>query len=807
MTTMPKPSPMQVQKRNGEFQDVSFDKITKRIKLECENLNIDPILIAQRICSQIKNKITTSEIDEFTARVSAARITSHPDYGVLASRILISNYHKIHKRMNLYKFTDKVEKMYNYKDAKNNKIQLLSDSYYKTVTDNSDFFNNLIDYKKDYRFDYFGYKTLEKSYLHKCDGVCVESPQDMILRVSIGIHGNDLERVKESYGLMSDKYFTHASPSLFNAGSPDPQFLSCFLLGVDDDLNSIYKSYGDCARISKRAGGIGVHVSSLRAKNSIIKGTNGESSGLVPVCRQYNMTAVHVNQGGRRKGSIAVYLEPHHPDIMDFLELKRPHGDEESRARDIFPAMWISDLFMKRVEKNEMWSTFSPDETPTNLADVFGDEYEALYLEYESDGLYREQIPARTIWKAIVDCQVESGTPYIGYKDAVNRKNNQQHYGVIKSSNLCIEINEVSTADEYACCTLSSVCLPEFVNVVKNEHAGDAVGDSVNKDAVNTYIFDFEKLSKVVGVVTRNLNRIVDLNKYPTPETEKSNQLHRPLGIGVQGLADVFMKCHIPYDSQVAAELNKLIFETMYHAAVSASCKLAQETEAYSTFKGSPMSKGIFQFDMWDVCPSDRYDWDALRKDVMAHGVRNSLLMALMPTASTSQIMGNVESFEAYQSNIFKRKTLAGNFVVVNKYLINELIELDLWSDEMKNKIIANDGSVKNISEIPDEIKDVYKTIWEMSNKTYIDMAADRGAFVCQSQSMNLWMKEPNFKSISSMHMYAWKKGLKTGQYYLRSQPPSDPQQFTIDPALMKLEEEKKAKFVCTDDVCVSCSG
>ena len=804
MQTMTRPSSMKVQKRDGNYEEISFDKITRRIKNLCDDLDIEPILISQVICSQINDKITTSDIDEFTARVAAAKCTTHPDYGKLASRILISNYHKNHKRMNLYKFTEKVEKMFHYKDKRNNKIRLLSQEYYDIVMKHKEFFNNLVDYAKDYKFDYFGYKTLEKSYLYKCDDVCVESPQDMILRVCIGIHGDDLPRVKESYSLMSDKFFTHASPSLFNAGSPYQQYLSCFLLGVDDTLESIYQSYFDCAMISKRAGGIGVHVSDLRSKNSVIKGTNGESSGLVPVCRQYNMTAVHVNQGGRRKGSIAVYIEPHHSDIMEFLDLRLPHGDEESRARDIFPALWISDLFMKRVENDEMWCLFSSSEIPTKLTEVYGEEYERLYLQYESEGLYRKRIPARMIWRAIIKCQIESGTPYIGYKDAVNRKNNQNHYGVIKSSNLCIEINEVSTADEYACCTLSSLCLPEFVQVVKKEFAKDL--QCVNEDEQYKYIFDFNKLIEVVKVVTRNLNRIIDINEYPTPQTKKSNMLHRPLGIGVQGLADVFMKCRMPYDSKQAKELNKLIFESIYYGAVCMSNQLAKEEKPYSTFEGSPMSKGIFQFDMWDVKPSDRYDWDCLRKDVMEHGVRNSLLVALMPTASTSQIMGNVESFEPYQSNIFKRQTLAGTFVVVNKYMVNDLMELGLWSDEMKNKIIASSGSIQHIDTIPENIKAIYKTIWEMSNKTYIDMSADRGAFVCQSQSLNLWMKSPTFKNMSSMHMYAWKKGLKTGQYYLRSQPAVDPQQFTIDPEIMKIERKKKV-IECTDDVCVVCSG
>lgn len=805
MLKMPSQKTMRVKKRSGEYQDVSFDKITKRIRNECDGLDIDPIVIAQKICSQLMDNITTSEIDEYTARVAASKITSHPDFGKLALRIAISNCHKTHRTMGLHRFSDKVEKMYHYRDVKNNHIKLLSDDYYKVVMDNKDFLDNLIDYKKDYKFDYFGFKTLEKGYLYKCDGIPVESPQDMILRVAIGIHMTDMDKVKESYSLMSDKYFTHASPTLFNAGSDFQQYLSCFLLGVDDSLHHIYKSYYDCAMISKRAGGIGVHISDLRGNGSLIKGTNGESSGLVPVARQYNMTAVHVNQGGRRKGSIALYLEPHHPDVMEFLELKLPHGSEEHRARDIFPAMWISDLFMERVEKDEMWSLFSPNEIPQSLNDVYGDEYRKLYLEFEEKGLYRKRIPARHIWKAITKCQIESGTPYIGYKDHVNNKNNQTHYGTIKSSNLCIEINEVSTADEYACCTLSSICLPTFVNKIKNDMADGVDEDMVvNKDDEYTYVFDFEKLMEVVGVVIHNLNNIVDINEYPTPETKKSNMLHRPLGMGVQGLADTFMKCRVAYDSEKAAVLNKKIFETMYYAAVKKSNELAQRDGSYETFEGSPMSKGIFQFDMWGVKPT-RYNWDELKEQVKTTGLRNSLLLALMPTASTGQIMGNTESFEACHSNIYKRQTLAGTFIVVNKYLIHDLIKLGLWNDEMKDKIIANNGGIQNIPEIPDNIKEIYKTVWEMSNRTYIDMSADRGAFVCQSQSLNLYVKDPTYKKLTSMHMYGWKKGLKTGQYYLRSESAIDPQQFTIDPEMLKIKEKKK--FVCTDDVCTMCSG
>jgi ribonucleoside-diphosphate reductase alpha subunit len=803
---MTKPNAMKVVKRDGRSEEVSFDKITRRIRNECEDLEIEPILVAQKICSQIYNNIKTSELDDYTARIAAAMYTNHPDFGKLASRIFISNYHKIHKRMGLFKFSDKVEKLYHYVNKKNHKMKLLSDEFYQIVQENKNFLDNLVDYKKDYKFDYFGYKTLEKSYFLRCDDTCIETPQDLLMRVSIGLHGNDMIMVKNSYTYMSEKYFTHASPTMFNAGTPYPQLLSCFLFGVDDTLESIYQSYYDCAMISKRAGGIGGHLSDLRSKGSIIKGTNGESSGLVPVCKQYNQTALHVNQGGRRNGSIAVYLEPHHPDVLSFLKLKLPSGSEEERARDLFYAMWISDLFMERVEKDEMWSLFSPDEVPEKLTEVWGEEYRSLYEKYEREKLYREQVPARLIFRAICKSQIETGTPYMCYKDSVNRKSNQQHYGTIKSSNLCTEIMEVSNADEYACCTLSSICLPEFAEKIKKSLIKPRLDHIIHEDDEYYYTFDYEKLLMITEMVTINLNKIIDINKYPLDKTEKSNKLHRPLGIGVQGLADTFLKLRLPYDSEKAREVNKHIFETMYYSAMRTSHQLACQDGPYPTFHGSPLSKGIFQFDMWKVSPSNRYDWEELRANVQKDGVRNSLLLAPMPTASTSQIQGNVESFEPYQSNIFKRQTLAGTFVVVNKYLIQDLLDLNLWSETLKNQIIANDGSVQNISEIPDNIKALYKTIWEMSNKVYIDMSADRGAFICQSQSLNLWMATPDTNKLYNMHMYAWKKGLKTGQYYLRSQPASDPQQFTIDPSLFDIKA-KNTKVVCNEEVCTSCSA
>jgi ribonucleoside-diphosphate reductase alpha subunit len=780
---------MKIRKRNGSLEIVCFDKITNRIKkLSADLTSFDPDEIAQQVCARLYNGIKTSELDDYTCRLCASMYTINPEYGTLASRIYVSNMHKNSKSLGLISFSDKTEYMYRFVDKQNNKIQLLSDRYYDVVMANKNYFNNLITYEKDYLFDYFGLKTLERSYLNKCNGVCIESPQDMIMRVAIGLHFDDLDSVKESYKYMADKYFTHASPTLFNAGSQNPQLLSCFLLGVDDTLESIYKSYSDCAMISKRAGGIGVHISSLRAKDSIIKGTNGKSSGLVPVCRQYNMTAEHVNQGGKRQGSIALYLEPHHSDVMEFLELKKNNGNEKDRARDLFYGLWVSDLFMQRVKDDKQWSLFSPDRCPL-LNECYGDEYNKLYHDYEENKMYSKQLPARDVWKAVVASQIESGTPYIAYKDSVNKKSNQKHYGVIKSSNLCMEIMEYSDESEYACCTLASICLPEFVDE-------------------KTHTFDFHKLEKVVAIITNNLNKVIDINEYPVPETKLSNMRHRPLGIGVQGLADAFIKMRYAYDSPEAHKLNKLIFETMYYSAVKKSCQIAQKDGHYETFHGSPMSLGQFQFDLWGVKPdSNRYDWEALRQDVMKHGTRNSLLIALMPTASTSQILGNNEMFEPYQSNIYKRQTLAGTFIVVNKYLIADLIKLGIWSVELKDKIIAHNGSVQAIEEIPLNIRVLYKTIWEVSNKTYIDMAAERSPYICQSQSMNLWLQSPTYRSITSMQMYAWERGLKTGQYYLRSQGSVEAQQFTIDPKILELKPASKKEFVCLEDVCTMCSS
>jgi ribonucleoside-diphosphate reductase alpha subunit len=809
-----RPLIMNVTKRDGVREDVSFDKITTRVRYLCDGLSIDPISIAQKICSQIYDGVPTSEIDDFIARVSAAKYTDHPDYGTLASRMVVSNQKKLLDTMKLSTFTSRTEMMYQYRQKGRGKerIKLLGDDYFQIVTKNKDFLNNLIDYEKNSLFDYFGYKTMEKGYLYKCDDMCIETPQDMLLRVSIGIHGDNMELVSETYSNMSDKKFTHASPTLFNSGAGNNQLLSCFLLGVEDSLEGIFKSMTDCAMISKRAGGIGVHVSALRANNSMIKGTNGRSSGITPVARTYNQTAELVNQGGKRKGSIALYMEPHHADILDFLQLKLPNGVETKRARDIFPALWVSDLFMQCVKSDGVWYLFSDDDLPTSLTSVWGDDYKRLYDEYVEKKLFRESIPARIIWEAVVKSQTETGTPYIGYKDAVNRKNNQNHYGTIRSSNLCIEINEYSDEKEYACCTLASICLPEFVI---HTSIGDTPPESsidsyvVHSDRTGTYSFNMKELRSIVGIVTRNLDKIIDINEYPVEETRLSNELHRPLGIGVQGLADAFMKCRIAYDSDKAKELNKRIFETMYYAAIDSSNKLAVESGSYPTFTGSPMERGVFQFDMWKVTPSDVYDWNSLRTRVMTTGLRNSLSIALMPTASTSQIMGNSECFEPYQSNIFKRQTLAGSFVVINKYLLQELIQMGVWDITMKNSIIENGGSIQNINNIPEEIRKRYKTIWEMSNKVYIDMAADRGAFVCQSQSMNLWVSNPTMRTLSSMHMYAWTKGLKTGSYYLRSQPAVDAQQFTIDPSIMDIRQETRQKRVmeCTDDICVSCSG
>lgn len=749
---------MRVLKRTNISEEVSFDKIKTRInKLQIMDPslnNTDSIKITQKVIAHLFDNIKTEKIDEISANICSSLVTEHPEYVILGSRIIISNNHKNTKNT----YGEKLKKLVDN--------GLVSTELLKIYNNNKDIIEETIDYNKDYNFDYFGFKTLEKSYLQNIDGVIFERIQDMLMRVSLGIHKNDIEEVVRTYNNMSDKYFIHASPTLYNAGTNNPQLLSCFLLGIDDSIDGIYKCLSDCASISKWAGGIGLHISNVRSSGSNIKGTNGQTSGIVPMLRVFNSTARYVNQGGKRLGSFAIYIEPHHSDILEFLELKKNHGLEEERARDLFYAIWISDLFMNRVKNNEEWSLFSSDECP-NLENVYGKEYEELYLKYESEGKARKTISAQQLWFKICISQIETGTPYLLFKDTVNRKSNQKNYGVIKSSNLCTEITEYSDHKEYACCTLSSICLPSFLNIDKT--------------------FNFNKLQEIVYVVTKNLNKIIDLNYYPVPETELSNKRHRPLGIGVQGLADLFIKKELGFDSEEARQLNKEIFAVIYYSALQQSHKLAQKYGPYETFNGSPISKGEFQFDLWNVEPIKKVDgleldWDTLRTNIMKDGIYNSLLIAPMPTASTSQIMGFNECFEPYTSFIYTRSTLAGQFEVMNHELIYDLIDLKLWNNKMKNNILLNDGSIQNIPEIPQHIKDIYKNSWDLSNKVLIDMSADRGAYICQSQSLNLNVAEPTFKKLSSMHFYSWQKGLKTGIYYLRTLPKTTAQKFTIEP-------------------------
>ena len=765
---------MEVIKRNGVKEEVSFDKIKNRItkmsSLTPKLTNVDAIEISQKVIARIYDNIRTVELDEETASICTSLITRHPEYNNLGSRIIISNSQK-NTSSNL---EDKLKLL-----CENN---IITEEVYNIYQNNKSVIDNAIDYERDFNFDYFAYKTLEKSYLQKINGVTIERIQDLLMRVSIGIHKEDITSVLETYDLMSSKYFIHASPTLYNAGTPRPQLLSCFLLGIDDSIQGIYKCLSDCAHISKWAGGIGLHISNIRGKNSYINGTNGYTSGIVPMLRNFNSTARFVNQGGKRLGSFAIYLEPHHSDILDFLELKKNHGLEEERARDLFYGLWISDLFMERVKNNEQWSLFSPD-FAKDLENCYGEAYKELYIKYENENKAVKTVPAQQIWFKICTSQIETGTPYILYKDSANRKSNQRHYGTIKSSNLCTEIIEYSDSKEYACCTLSSICLPTFVNPDKT--------------------FDFVKLAEVAGVVTKNLNKIIDLNYYPVPETELSNKRHRPLGIGIQGLADVFINMEIGFDSQQAKQLNKEIFAVIYYASLKRSNELAKVNGPYETYAGSPISEGKFQFDLWGVDPIKnvsglKLDWETLRESIKEHGVYNSLLLAPMPTASTSQIMGNNECFEPYTSFLYTRSTLAGQFEVVNHKLLKDLIDLNLWNKELKNKMLLAEGSIQNIPEIPDNLKKIYKNSWDLSNKVLIDMSADRGAYVCQSQSLNLSIAEPTFKSLSSMHFYSWKVGLKTGIYYLRTMPKTSAQKFTVEPEKKNNTQEQE---------CTSCSG
>ena len=907
-------------KRNGNKEEVSFDKVTRRLKKLCNGLSddINPIIIAQKVCSQIYNNVSTTELDELAAQICVSMETTHLDYGILASRIIISNNHKCTSPS----FSETMYLLHN------NKNPLIADDVYDVVMKNKDKLNAIMNYEKDYLFDYFGFKTLEKAYLMKINGKVIERIQHLFMRVSLGIHKDDLKSAIQSYELMSSKYFTHATPTLYNSGTPRGQLASCFLLGMDDSVKGIYKTVSDCAEISACAGGIGLSLSKIRSKNSYIKGTNGYSNGIVPLCRVLNETARHINQSGKRPGSIAVYIEPHNVEILEFLELRKNTGAESERARDLFLALWISDLFMKRVEKDEDWSLFDSNEC-LGLEEVYGDEFEALYKKYEDTGMARKVIPARKVWNYILTSQIETGNPYILFKDAINKKTNQKNMGTVKNSNLCVapetliltdqgnvvisefenknvnvwngeefskvtvkktgtnqeliqvilnnnkslsctlyhkfylkmdngtiikkdaqflkkgdklltcqfpyddfewrenvEVKEIkrnnrysdtycftepkrgmgvfngiltgncaeitiySDNKEYAVCTLASISLPNFV---------------ISDDTTGHPKFDFDKLMEVTGVVIRNLNKVIDVTYYPVPETELSNKKSRPLGLGIQGLANVYAMMGLPFDSPEANELNKQIAETIYYSAMVTSHTLACEYDPYSTFVGSPLSFGHFQFDLWGVKPSDRYDWESLRHKIMRDGVANSLLIALMPTASTSQILGNNECFEPFTSNMYTRRTMAGDFIVINKYLVKDLMKCSLWGVDMKNKIIANNGSVQNIDEIPGHIKNLYKTVWEIKQKVIIEQAIARGPYVCQTQSMNLFFEEPTQSVLTSAFFYGWKGGLKTGSYYIRTKPKAQAQQFTIDPNMAKNINKKEIND--NDVPCEMCSA
>ena len=859
---------MNVKKRDGEYQIISFDKILTRGKnlgknIEPELMNVNYTELTMKVIDRLFDGIETAQIDELMAQQCASLITTHLDYGALASRIVISNHHKNTNES----FKEVMSQLYFYKDIHGEHHPIINKDFYTNVVEHADFLQGILDFNRDFEIDYFGFKTLERAYLMKINGVIVERPQHMWLRVALAIHGSDLGKVKESYDLMSQKYFTHATPTLFNAGTPRQQMSSCYLLAMEDDsIKGIYNTLADCAMISKWAGGIGLHIHNVRATGSHIRGTNGTSNGIVPMLRVFNNTARYVDQGGgRRNGSFAMYLEPWHSDIEQFLEMRKNHGDEEMKARDLFYALWIPDLFMKRVKENGDWTLMCPDKCP-GLSDVYGEEFEELYEKYESEERGNKTIPARQLWFSMLDSQIETGTPYMLYKDAANKKSNQKNLGTIKSSNLCTEIIEYSDDTQTAVCNLASIGLSKFVKT--SEEGGEPY-------------FDFDALELVTRVATNNLNRVIDLNFYPTQKTRRSNMLHRPIGLGVQGLADVFALMNLGFDSYEARELNKNIFETIYYASLSQSNEIAIQRQkgmaslilsynlekgsvlepernvddisewhyadgtdshehkwlnmidseqlsntlkkfrpiraeiegltlehagAYSSFEGSPASQGILQFDMWGVEPTCRHPWDLLKESIKKYGIRNSLLVAPMPTASTSQILGNNECFEPFTSNIYTRRTIAGEFVVINKHLMRELHDLGLWSQDTKNLVIANNGSIQNISYIPNAVKQKYKTVWEMSMKSLIEMARDRGAFVCQSQSMNLWMENPSYDKLTAMHFFAWSQGLKTGLYYLRTKAKAAAQKFTIDPSLQS-GGAAKAEPDEIDDGCLMCSG
>jgi ribonucleoside-diphosphate reductase alpha subunit len=910
-----------VKKRDGKFENISFDKIGTRLKkLGKGELDVNFTSLVQKVIDRLYDKIPTYEIDELTAQQCASLSTTHPDYGILASRIMISN----HQKNTPSTLKECMSLLYNFRDVNEKHCPIVNNNLWLIMCNYHEEIEKMIDYNRDYLFDYFGFKTLERAYLMRVNSKIVERPQHMIMRVALALHGSDLDSVKESYELMSQKFFTHATPTLFNAGTNRQQMSSCYLIGMESDsIGGIYNTLSDCASISKWAGGIGMHIHNIRAAGSHIRGTNGTSNGIVPMLRVFNNTARYCDQGGgKRKGSFAIYLEPWHGDIESFLDMKKNHGDEEQRARDLFYALWIPDLFMKRVKSNSEWTLMCPDKCP-GLSDIYGDEFESLYEKYESEGKGNKTVKARDIWLKILDSQIETGTPYMLYKDAVNKKSNQKNLGTIKSSNLCCEIQEYSDDKETAVCNLASIGLSKFINPLHHSYKsakvwtkndcgycemakrllednnityqemdvekhkeefeiykkqifdvheteiktvpqieldGNYIGDYSTLEDLLRPEFDYKKLHEVTKIVTNNLNKVIDINFYPTEKTQRSNFKHRPVGIGVQGLADTFALMNIPFHSDKAKEINVKIFETIYHAALEKSCEISKNRiqdmikikisfeknewyfknkddyctyyninypydgysvneydkiqellekykpipaeikrdthlGAYSSFIGSPTHQGILQFDMWDVTPSDRYDWSTLKENIKTYGIRNSLLLAPMPTASTSQILGNNECFEPFTSNIYVRRTLAGEFVIINKYLLKELIKLNLWNPETKNSIIKNRGSIQHMKNIPKVLRDRFKIVWEIPMKHVIEMSADRGAYICQSQSLNLWMENPNYNKLTAMHFFGWSKGLKTGEYYLRTKAKAAPQQFTIEPD--KNQEDDEECLMC----------
>jgi ribonucleoside-diphosphate reductase alpha chain len=787
---------MYVVKRDGRKEAVKFDKITARIVKMCYGLDplVSPEAVAMKVIEGLFDGVTTTQLDNLAAEVAAAKTIDHPDYALLASRIAVSNLHKETKKT----FSDVMTDMHHYIDPKTGEnASLVADDVFEIIMENKDRLDSSIIYDRDFRYDYFGFKTLTRSYLMKLNGEIAERPQQMLMRVSVGIHKNDIDSAIKTYNLMSEGWFTHATPTLFNSGTPKPQMSSCFLLTMkEDSITGIYDTLKQCAQISQSAGGIGLAMHNIRATGSYIKGTNGASNGIVPMLRVFNDTARYVDQGGgKRKGSFAMYLEPWHADVFDFLDMKKNHGKEEQRARDLFYALWIPDLFMKRVKENGDWTLMCPHECP-GLSDTHSEEFEALYTKYETEGKGRKTIKAQELWFKILESQIETGTPYMLYKDAANAKSNQQNLGTIKSSNLCTEIIEYTAPDEVAVCNLASLALPKYIT--------------------DEGVFDHDKLFEVTYQATLNLNKIIDGNYYPVEEARNSNMRHRPIGLGVQGLADTFIMLGFPFESEEARALNREIFETIYYASMTASKDLAKVDGPYESIEGSPVSEGVFQFDMWDVTPSDRWEWDVLKEEVKEHGVRNSLLLAPMPTASTAQILGNNECFEPYTSNVYTRRVLSGEFIIVNKHLLKDLVKEGLWNKEMRQKIMVTNGSVQNIDEVPQKLKDLYKTAWEISQKAIVDQAADRGAYICQSQSLNIFMENANFGKLTSMHFYGWEKGLKTGMYYLRTKAATDAIKFTIDKSTMTEpkvtaksieEQEALACSIENGDDCEACGS